>query len=119
MTKKEIAENFSNGKFDLCFDYITEQTFWDTPGEQYLKGKKEIEVFCKNIANYFKSVTTNFKQLNLIENENAVVINGTAEFLRNGKRISFVSSCDVYKFDEDNNIVSIHSYCITEKANKD
>ena len=119
MTKKEIAENFSNGKFDLCFDYITEQTFWDTPGEQYLKGKKEIEVFCKNIADYFESVTTNFKQLNLIENENAVVINGTAEFLRNGKRISFVSSCDVYKFDEDNNIVSIHSYCITEKANKD
>jgi len=118
MTKKEIALSFSGGKFDKCLDYLTDLTIWDTPGEQYLKGKEDIEIFCKKIAAYFASITTDFKQLNLIENENSIAINGTAEFIRDGKRVSFVSSCDVYKFDENKNIISIHSYCITEKPNK-
>jgi hypothetical protein len=119
MTKKEIAQAFSGGKFDKCSAYLTDQTIWNTPGEQYLEGKKDIELFCKKISAYFDSITTNFKQLNLIENDNCVAINGTAEFLREGKRVSFVSSCDVYEFEEDNKILSIHSYCITEKVNKD
>ena len=119
MTKKEIAQAFSGGKFDKCLEYLTDHTIWDTPGEQYLEGKKDIEMFCKKISTYFDSITTNFKQFNLIENENSVAINGTAEFIRDEKRVSFVSSCDVYKFDENKNIVSVHSYCITEKPNKE
>lgn len=119
MTKTEIALGFSGGKFDRCMDYLTDQTIWNTPGEQYLEGKKEIESFCKKISTYFDSITTNFNQLNLIENDNCVAINGTAEFLRDGKRVSFVSSCDVYEFDSNNKIVSIHSYCITERPSKD
>lgn len=119
MTKTEIVRAFSGGKFDTCFDYLADQIIWNTPGEQYLKGKKEIETFCKKIADYFASVTTKFEEYNLIENDRCVAINGTAEFLRDGKRISFVSSCDMYEFDDNNKIVSIHSYCITEKPGKD
>ncbi|MDQ3071961.1 MAG: hypothetical protein M3Q97_01670 [Bacteroidota bacterium] len=115
MTKLEIAEAFSGGKFEKCFDYLTDRTVWNTLGEQYLAGRKEIESFCKNISAYFDSVSTNFKQLNLIENERCVAINGTAEFIREGKRVSFVSSCDVYVFDSNNKIISINSYCITER----
>ncbi len=118
MTKLEIAQSFSGGQFEKCFVCLTEQTVWNTPGEQCLNGRREIEAFCKNIAAYFSSVTTNFKQLNLIENDRCVAINGTAEFIRDGKRVSFVSSCDVYEFDMDNKIVSIHSYCITERPEK-
>ncbi len=119
MTKSEIAQAFSGGQFEKCLDYLTDQTIWSTPGEQFLTGRKEIEPFCKNIAAYFNSVTTNFKQLNLIEDDRCVAINGTAEFIREGKRVSFVSSCDVYVFDDKNKIVSIHSYCIAEKPGKD
>jgi SnoaL-like domain len=115
MTKSEIAQLFSTGRFDKCFDYLTNQTIWNTPGEQFLTGRNEIEPFCKKIAAYFSSVTTNFTQLNMIENENCVAINGTAEFIREGKRVAFVSSCDVYEFDSDLNIVIINSYCITER----
>lgn len=115
MTKLEIAQAFSGGQFEKCFDYLTDQTIWNTPGEQYLTGKAQIEPFCKNIAAYFSSVTTNFKQLNLIENDRCVAINGTAEFIRDGERVAFVSSCDVYEFDANNNIETIHSYCITER----
>lgn len=115
MKKSEIATAFSNGEFEKAFPYLTDKTIWNTVGEKYLIGGKEIEKFCKNIIVYFNSVSTRFQQLNLIENENAVAINGTAEFLKEGKRISFISSCDVYEFDKFNHIISIHSYCITEK----
>ncbi len=119
MTKSDIAQAFSGGQFEKCLDYLTDQTIWNTPGEQFLTGKNEIEPFCKNIAAYFSSVTTKFKQLNLIENDHCVAINGTAEFIREGKRVSFVSSCDVYEFGSDNKILSINSYCITERHEKE
>ncbi len=47
MTKKEIVEAFSGGQFDRCFNYLTNDTSWNTPGEQFLTGRKEIEPFCK------------------------------------------------------------------------
>jgi SnoaL-like domain len=119
MTKSAIATAFSGGQFENCLNYLTDETIWNTPGEQFLTGRNEIEAFCKNITAYFNSVTTNFRQLNLIENDHCVAINGTAEFIREGKRISFVSSCDVYEFDSENNILSIHSYCITERPGKE
>jgi hypothetical protein len=118
MTKSEIAQAFSAGQFEKCFNYITEQTIWNTPGEQLLTGLKEIEPFCKGIAAYFSSVTTDFKQINIIENDRCVAINGTAEFIREGKRIAFVSSCDMYEFDNEKNILSITSYCISERPDR-
>ncbi len=118
MTKVEIAKAFSGGEFDKCFDHLTDKTIWNTPGEQYLKGRDEIEPFCKKIKTYFDSVTTNFQQLNLIENQQCVAINGTAEFIRDGQKVSFVSSCDVYEFDSADKIISITSYCITERPEK-
>ena len=119
MTKSAIAKAFSNGQFEKCLDYLTDHTIWNTPGEQFLTGRNEIEAFSKNIAAYFSSVTTNFKQFNLIENEHCVAINGTAEFICEGKRTAYVSSCDVYEFGPDNKIVSINSYCITERLEKE
>lgn len=38
-----------------------------------------------------------------------------AEFLRDNKRVSFVSACDVYEFNDDNQIQKITSYCIQSK----
>ncbi|MBL0145429.1 MAG: nuclear transport factor 2 family protein [Chitinophagaceae bacterium] len=119
MTKSELSQAFSGGQFEKCLDYLTDQTIWNTPGEQFLTGRQEIEPFCKKIAAYFNSVNTNFKQLNLIENDHCVAINGTAEFIHEGKRVSFISSCDVYEFDLDNKFLSINSYCITERQEKE
>ncbi|MBX2962366.1 MAG: nuclear transport factor 2 family protein [Cyclobacteriaceae bacterium] len=119
MKKKDIAQAFSGGEFEKCFNYLTDQTIWNTPGEQYLTGRSEIAPFCKKIAAYFSGVSTKFNQLNLIENDRCVAITGTAEFIREGKRVSFISSCDVYEFDIHNNIVSINSYCITERPVKE
>ena len=85
---------------------------WETPGDQTLKGKEEIVPFCNKTKDYFNSIETEFIQINLIENENSVAINGTAKFIRDNKVLATVASCDVYTFDKLNNLVSIYSYCI-------
>gem|GEM_PF-1377174 len=77
MNKRAIAVAFSKGQFDKCMDYITTETIWDTPGEQCLHGRKEIEPFCTRTAAYFQSVETIFTQINVIEDEHGVAINGT------------------------------------------
>jgi len=49
--------------------------------------------------------------------ENNDIITGTAEFFKDGKSLNFVSACDIYVFNEVNEIVKIVSYCISEKTN--
>lgn len=106
------------GEFDVCFPYLKDDTIWNTPGGHYLKGQVEIETFCLETAAYFKSVTTNFCQEKILEDTHCdcIAITGTAEFIRDGKRVSFVSSCDVYEFDADGKISLITSYCVVQKS---
>ncbi|WP_100612759.1 nuclear transport factor 2 family protein [Confluentibacter lentus] len=112
MTKAEIAKAFSNGTFDKTYDHIAEDAIWEVVEENMFVGKKAIVENCNLVAAYFKSVTTNFKTLHVISEENKVVITGTAEFIREGKRVSFVSACDVHEFNDQNKIERITSYCI-------
>ncbi len=111
MKKSHISSLFSNGQFSACYEYLTEHTLWETPVEHTLKGIEAIRPYCEKVRAYFDSVTTHFRQLNIIESENAVVIQGTATFIRDEQVVSEISSCDVYTW-EDMKIISIYSYCI-------
>lgn len=115
MTKIDIAKAFSNGEFEKTYSYISDNAEWTVIEEDKFTGKQAILDNCEQVGNYFKSVTTNFKTLNIIADGNKVVINGTAEFLKENKRLSFVSACDVYEFNEENKIQKITSYCIQSK----
>ena len=115
MTKTEIAKAFSNGEFEKTYKSISDNAEWIVIEEDRFIGKQAILDNCEQVGNYFKSVTTNFKTLNIIADGNKVVINGTAEFLRDNKRVSFVSACDVYEFNEKSEIQKITSYCIQSK----
>ncbi|GAA5225023.1 nuclear transport factor 2 family protein [Membranihabitans marinus] len=115
MTKTEIAKAFSNGEFEKTYDYIAENAEWIVIEEDKFTGKQAIIDNCEQVGSYFESVTTDFKTLNIIAEGNNVVIIGTAEFLRDGKRVSFVSACDVYEFNDANQIQKITSYCIQKK----
>ncbi len=114
-SKKEIAELFSNGKFDQIMDYLCDEIVWNVVGENIYEGKKSVEENCKQTAQYFKSVETNFKTEDVISSNNKVIVIGTAEFKKDGKRLNFISACDVYYFNDKNQIEEIHSYCIPEK----
>lgn len=115
MTKIEIAKAFSNGEFEMTYNFISDNAEWIVIEEDKFIGKQAIIDNCEQVGNYFQSVVTDFKTLNIITDGNKVVINGTAEFLRNNKRVSFVSACDIYEFEKDNQIQKITSYCIQSK----
>lgn len=115
MTKKEIAEAFSNGNFELTYPYLAENVQWTVVGEDYFEGKKAVMDNCGQVASYFKSVTTSFKTINVIADNSRVAVSGTAEFIREGKRVNFVSACDIYEFNDNNELKAITSYCIKDK----
>ena len=52
--------------------------------------------------------------LNVIAENGKVAVNGTAEFLRDNKRVSFVSACDLYEFNDKGQILKVTSYCIEQ-----
>ncbi len=115
MTNTEIAKAFSIGEFEKTYPFISDHAAWAVIEENRFIGKQAIINNCEQVGNYFKSVQTNFKTLHVISEGNKIVINGTAEFLRENKRISFVSACDIYEFNDNNEIEIITSYCIQSK----
>lgn len=115
MTVTEIAKQFSNGSFEKVYDFLAADAVWIVVEEDTFIGKTAIIENCGQVAKYFKTVTTNFETLHIITDGQKVVINGTAEFLKGNKRLSFVSSCDLYEFNDKNQIQKITSYCIQAK----
>jgi ketosteroid isomerase-like protein len=114
-SKQEIADLFSNGKFENIMDHLSDEIVWNVIGENIFEGKNAVKENCENTSKYFKSVQTDFKTNDILVSDNKVIIIGTAEFKRDGKRTNFVSACDIYEFNEKSEIEKISSYCISEK----
>lgn len=115
LTKREISEAFSLGNFEITFPYLDENIEWNIVGENIFKNRKAVVEHCQQTSKYFQTVTTNFRSYNVIEDKNLIAVNGTAEFLRDNKRVAFVQACDVYQFSESNKLEKITSYCINQK----
>ena len=115
MVFKEVAEAFSNGSFKVAYPHFSDNVRWRVIGENSFNGKKAVIENCEKVAGYFESVTTNFTTETVIAAGRRVAVIGTAEFVRDGKRVNFVSACDVYEFNESNQLVTISSYCIADK----
>ncbi len=113
-SKKELAAAFSDGKFSAVYDYLAEDVTWIVVAERETTGKAAVIAECEKIAIYFASVTTDFQTHFVIEEGNRVVVSGTGAFLRNGKRFSLISACEVYEFNQAGQIVKIKSFCIEE-----
>ena len=115
MTITEIATAFSNGQFEQTYPYLSDDIEWTVIEENKFVGKEAVLQNCEHVSNYFNSVTTDFKTVNVIIAQATVVVTGTAEFSRNKKSLSFVSACDIYEFNNKNQVVRITSYCIQKK----
>ncbi len=113
---KQIAESFSKGDFAMAIPHLSDSVEWTVIGERSFSGKVAVIKNCEQVANYFKSVTTEFKTQQIIIENNKVVINGTAEFTKGNKKISFISACDIYEFNVTNELQKITSYCIPDKT---
>jgi len=115
LTQREIAQSFSKGDFEQTYPYLSEKIEWNVINNFLCKGKKEVIDQCKKSTEYFASITTDFEQLDVIDATNKVVVTGTAELSKQGKRIEFISACDVYEFNDNNMVQKITSYCLVEK----
>jgi len=115
LTLQQVAESFSVGQFDKVYQYLSDNIIWNIVGENSFVGKKAVIENCQQVASYFKTMTTNFTTESIIVENGRVAIQGTAEFVRDGKRVSFVWACDVYEFNDRNEVDKITSYCIQEK----
>jgi hypothetical protein len=113
--QKEIATFFSNGLFHKVFDNLAQNIEWNTIGDEKLIGLAEVKKKCERVSEFFNSVETDFKIINVLEDNNKIAINGTAEFLKDGKRLSFISAFDLYEFGVNNKIERITSYCISHE----
>ncbi len=108
---KSIALAFSNGKFSEGYDYLAPDASWEIVGEKLLHGKQVIIDYCKNTAAYFDTVETVFTPGHIMQDGNLVVVNGTAVFTNKEQKITMVSSCDMYAF-EEGLLKRMTSYCI-------
>ena len=110
-----IAEAFSIGEFPTVFPYLDENIVWTVTGENQFIGKQAVIDNCLKAESYFNSVTIQFETMDIITEHNKVVVNGTAEFIKDNKQVSFISACDIYEFNSKNKITSIISYCVQHK----
>jgi hypothetical protein len=115
MTKSSIGQAFSLGKFKEALPYVSSTVVWSIVGDSLIEGKEQVEAYCEQVGNYFASVETNFKVLDIIESLKRIVITGSAVFMRDGAAINNVQSCDVYEFNASDEIQRITSYCIQLK----
>lgn len=113
--KKHLASAFSDGKFAETYAHLHENIVWHVVGENEFLGKQAVINKCEEVASYFASMTTNFIIHHIISDGNMVVVNGTGEFLRDGRRVSLISASGWYEFDDNDRIIKIYSYCIPEK----
>ena len=113
--QKQIALDFSGGKFEATYIYLADDVTFNIVGGQLLTGKQAVTEFCTQIAEYFKTVPPKAVLDNVIVGDDCVAINGTAEFFNEKEnRTNYISSCDVYKF-AGGKLAEITSYCISTK----
>jgi ketosteroid isomerase-like protein len=112
MTNTEIAKSFSNGEFERVYEHFAENAEWVVVGENKFCGKQAIIANCEKVASYFKTVTTDFKTVDVITEDRKVAVSGTASFKRDDGQTSTTSACDLYEFDDAGDVIKISSYCI-------
>ena len=110
--QKKIAESFSTGNFEFTFPYLSETIKWIIIGENEFKGKSTVVANCKQTAEYFQSIQSNFTIEDTIAANNKVVVRGRAEFIKNGQTVELILACDVFEFNDNEQLEKVLSYCI-------
>ena len=111
LTFKQIAEAFSNHKFELAYAYLSDDVRWDNVGGEQIHGKDNVIHTCEQSAQYLATVTTKFSKFKTIVGENCVVIDTAADYIDAENNVSVVASCDIYQFTEGK-VSEITSYTV-------
>ncbi|HLR59538.1 MAG TPA: nuclear transport factor 2 family protein [Pseudogracilibacillus sp.] len=108
---EKIARDFSVGEFDSAYSYLSEDIKWHVVGESTILGSEAVIERCKQSRTYFDSIKTDFTVLKTIKSGNQVIITGSGIFDNNGN-VTRIDACDIYTFNEENQLIEIESYCV-------
>lgn len=97
---------------------MSEEIVWEVVGENVFNGKASVQQNCEQTADYFNSVQTDFITGEVLVSDQKVIVMGTAEFKRDGKRVSFISACDIYEFNKNNEIIKLLPIAFRKRSNK-
>ena len=112
MTLTDIATYFSTGQFSRIQQHFSEAITWEIVGEQRLSGFDQVLKHCQSIEHYFSTVAYKFHIQAIHQTGHHVIVQGEAQF-HDTKQRSRISACDVYTFNNLNQLIQIQSYCIS------
>ncbi len=112
MTITDIATYFSTGQFSRIQQHFSETITWKIVGEQQLSGFDQVLKHCQSIEHYFTTVAHEFHIQAIHQTGHHVIVQGEAQF-HNTQQTSRISACDVYTFNNLNQLAQIQSYCIS------
>ena len=111
-SNREIAQLYSGGKFAEVEKFMSDDIEWYIyEDNKTYSGKESVIAFANSVAEYFRSVTTKFETLGILEDGNKIAIYGRGEFIKGAKTVNIVHSCEVYEFDSHGRLAKVYSYC--------
>lgn len=112
MTLTDIATCFSMRQFSPIQQHFSEAITWEIVGEQQLSGFDQVLKHCQSIEHYFTTIAHEFHIQAIHQTGHHVIVQGKAQF-HNPQHTSQISACDVYTFNNLNQLAQIQSYCIS------
>ena len=112
MTLTDIATCFSTGQFSRIQQHFSETITWEIIGERQLSGIDQVLKHCQSIEHYFTTVAHEFYIQAIHQASLHVIVQGEAQF-HDTQQTSRISACDVYTFNNSNQLAQIQSYCIS------
>jgi ketosteroid isomerase-like protein len=110
-TNQEIAEAFSQHRFDEALPHLSDGVVWSLVGADALTGPDAVAEACRSTAAELDGTTTRFTQFRTVAAGDTVVVDSVAEYTDASGTTSVVASCDLYDF-ADGRVTAIRSYNI-------
>lgn len=108
-TTKKLSEEFSEGNFEFCYKYFTDNVQWNIVGAAVIKGKDAVIAHCNKMMAEMDGSKLN--NTNYIVDDGLIAVQGYCDYEKENNEPGRVEYCDVYKF-KGEKLQEITSYCI-------
>ena len=113
MDAREIAEAFSGHRFEEAIPHLDPTVRWVLPGQGSIEGRDAVVEACRSSAAEM-AVLAVHEQVRLVSvsDGSVAVVDAVSRYVDHDGGESFVSSADIYEFDDQGRVVVITSYAV-------
>lgn len=108
---ENIARTFCSWKFPDTYQYMANDIRWNVIGRGESVGREAVIGQCAQSLRFLETVTGTVTKLKTSRSGDTVFVEGAALFIDKQNEISYVASCDIFRF-SGNRLVEITSYVI-------